>query len=989
MPLLPRKRSQPSPAPSQDTVEPVETLNVSLPRLDKAQQLAELVASEPERLASGDASISALSVTALKQLFDHSIQSERLSVPSICSFIQTVTPNADLLEQRASRSAGKRKRGSNAAAPPPLFEGTPLDELVTEGMDSRQLWEQIDLKAAKMSSIVERYFAQGLIREEEEEHHASSRAGPSRSRSRRNDDFDQDQEDQDDDTSGDYDDDEDDDIDPEEERVRLSELSDADLRALGIDPAYRDQLLAEMADQGDDDQESDEEGSAYAGASDVSDGDPTEVFYEPLKTEAEQLQRKEEQEMGMLPRLRSQVGDEDDDDDQEDDEDDDDDMSEDEGLDEDEESDAHDSRANSSNKNSAGIPKSLLEDLDRPGKASQRPTKRHPTLDDDFFSIDDLNRQLDEQDAQEDADPVDDNDDDDIADQVDYFKPLDGADSLDDDEDDDEGAGLADAADAHYADFFLPPSKAAKFNKKFGKRKASARFANEDAAADQLDQDEEVSDDEDDQPSPSKAKARVYEEPDRKRRIRFNTTIEYRRIKPRKKSADELIPEMLLRMIGASDDDVDAARRFDEDMDEDEDDEEEDDDDDDDDMDMDEVESETSSIGRQGSDDEGESQYSDDEDEEDAEEDLDDEQDSADDQEDYGVDTARRVAGDLFTDSDDEADAQDKLSTHEKRVAALKEEIARLEDENVAKKDWTLMGEAGSRARPQDSLLEQDLEFERAAKVTPQVTEEMTESIEDLIKRRILDRNFDDVIRRREMEALPFLPSRLLELSDSKSAKSLAELYEEEYQAARGADGEDGVPVAEADAKLAKEHEEITQLYDDIFNKLDALSNAHFTPKAPKATIQTLTNVPSISIETALPATASSSTMLAPEEVYERSLHSTAMDGAKSEMTPEEKQRLHNKLRQEKRQRNEKIQDTRKALEQSGLVRAKKVNEKEEKQQALQKLVGNRGVSVIGKEANAAGAGSGKNAKNKGKAKAINGAANGLAKPATGNQFKL
>lgn len=407
------------------------------------------------------------------------------------------------------------------------------------------------------------------------------------------------------------------------------------------------------------------------------------------------------------------------------------------------------------------------------------------------------------------------------------------------------------------------------------------------------------------------------------------------------------------------------------------------------------MESETSSVGRQGSDDEGSDQNSDEEDEEDeedAEEDLDDEQSSAeDDQQDDndGVNTARRVAGDLFADSDDEADARDKLSTHEKRVAALKEEIARLEDENVAKKDWTLMGEAGSRARPQDSLLEQDLEFERAAKVTPQVTEEMTESIEDLIKRRILDRNFDDVVRRREIEALPFLPSRLLELSDSKSAKSLAELYEEEYQAARGADGEDGAPVAEADAKLAKEHEEITKLYDDIFNKLDALSNAHFTPKAPKATIQTLTNAPSVSIETALPATASSSTMLAPEEVYERSRHSTAMDGAKSEMTPEEKQRLHNKLRQDKRQRNEKIQDTRKALEQSGLVRAKKVNEKEEKQQALKKLVGNRGVSVIGKEANAAGAGTGKNAKNKGKGKAVNGAANGSAKPTTGNQFKL
>ena len=87
--------------------------------------------------------------------------------------------------------------------------------------------------------------------------------------------------------------------------------------------------------------------------------------------------------------------------------------------DEDEEEDREDGSddaegSRSSSKNSAGIPKSLLEDLDRPGKATQRSSKRHPTLDDDFFSIDDLNRQLDEQDAQEEADADhDDNDDDD------------------------------------------------------------------------------------------------------------------------------------------------------------------------------------------------------------------------------------------------------------------------------------------------------------------------------------------------------------------------------------------------------------------------------------------------------------------------------------------------------------------------------------------------------------------------------------------------
>lgn len=970
MPESPRKSAQAA-ASAQTETDKKDVLDTSLPHLSKAQELAELIASQPERLASGDASLSALSVDALKQLFDHSVQSEKDAVPSICAFIETVTPKAELLEQRASRSAGKRKRGQNAAAPPPLFEGTPLDELVTDGMDSRQLWEQIDLKASKMSNIVERYFAQGLIREEEEdedeEEEASSRAGPSRTRSRMDDDDDQD----DQDMSGDYDEE---DIDPEEERARLSQLSDAELRALGIDPAFRDQLLADLDQEIDADEDSDEEGSAYAGASDISDGDPTQVFYEPLKTEAEQLRRKEEHESGMLARLRSQV---DDDDNSEDD---------DEVMDEEDESEDEGRRSKASRKNSAGIPESLLEDLDRPGKSAQRPTKRHPTLDDDFFSIDELNRQLDEQDAEEEADPVDadDNDNDDLTDQVDLYKPLPGGDGLDDeDEDEAEGSGMVDAADAHYADFFLPPTKAVKFNKKFGKRKASSRFANEDAAGDAQDDDES---DEEEEASPSKKQIRVYEEPDRKRSIRFNDTIEYRRIKPRKKSLDDYAPDVL-RMLGASQNDVDAAREYDEDMDEDE--EGDDDEQDDDEMDMDEVESETSSVGRQGSDDEDEGQYSDENEEEQSQDEQgedDDEEDNADD--DDGVNTARRVAGDLFADSDDEGDTKDKLSTHEKRVAALKEEIARLEDENVGKKDWTLMGETSTRARPQDSLLEQDLEFERAAKVTPQVTEEMTESIEDLIKRRILDRNFDDVIRRREMEALPFLPSRLLELSDSKSAKSLAELYEEEYQAARGADGQDGAPVAEADAKLAKEHEEISQLYDDIFNKLDALSNAHFTPKAPKATIQTLTNAPSVSIESALPATVSSSTTLAPEEVYERSRHSTAMEGAKSEMTPEEKQRLHNKLRQEKRQRNEKIQDTRKALEMSGLVRAKKVNEKEEKQRALKKLVGNRGVSVIGKDPNAAGAGTGKNSKNKGK-----GAANGIngagSKPTSGNQFKL
>lgn len=167
------------------------------------------------------------------------------------------------------------------------------------------------------------------------------------------------------------------------------------------------------------------------------------------------------------------------------------------------------------------------------------------------------------------------------------------------------------------------------------------------------------------------------------------------------------------------------------------------------------------------------------------------------------------------------------LSTHEKRMAALRDQISTLESENVGKKDWVLMGEANSRARPQNSLLEEDLEFERVMKAVPVVTEESVQSLEEKIKARILEGHFDDVVRIRPLEDKPFLPSRLLELQDKKSAQSLAQIYEEEYSTAQSG----GVSGDDRDGKLKKEHDEIEKLWENICSKLDALCNAHFMPK--------------------------------------------------------------------------------------------------------------------------------------------------------------
>ncbi|EPQ31076.1 uncharacterized protein PFL1_01265 [Pseudozyma flocculosa PF-1] len=927
------------------------------PELPSAHALANLIASEPERFVHGDPSIAQLSALALKQLFDLSIKSEALAVPTIGTFLHSILPQEETKSR--TRSSSKRKRGGNARkAPPPepkgehrLFQPTPLDELVIDGMDSRQLWEQIDLKGFKVQGLLDTVFVNEGGQPDQEEEEEDDEAG---------------------DEGAEDDDDEDEDDSPAEQRVKLSDLTDADLRALGIDPAQRDQLAF-------DDSDDESESEPYAGASDISDGDPNEVYYEPLRTEAEQRRRKEEQEMGVLPRLRSQV--QDDEDDDEDDED-----EEDADLDGEESEDEEGAGAAAKDKKAS---RSILDSLDEPGSSSGGPGgkgKRHPTLDDDFFSINEFNRLTEAQEMAEATGAGNDDDDEDLSNQVDYFRDIDGLGAGGDDgEEDDLGAGPSrpgpkDPSELHFADFFLPPSKAASFRAKAErkeKRRAGAdkgkSKAEDPSPVEAADSDADESDGDDDDEDD--------DEPERPRAIRFHDTVAIRRIKPRKKKRDaELTPEMLAS-LGFTEEE--AARLAEEQAgfgDDDDEDEEggDSDDDDDDEMDEDGGDEDEDEYGAESGSEEGMDIDEDDagegdEDEEDDDEDADDEE--------AQVKTARRVAGDLFADSDDEGDAAAQQSTHEKRLAALQAEISQLEEENVGQKDWTLRGEATSKIRPQDSLLQEDLEFERTAKVTPQVTEEMTESIEDMIKRRILDRQFDDVVRRRELEALPFLPSRLLELSDSKSAKSLAELYEEEYQAARGAAEGEAPRMAEVDVKLQKEHDEIAKIFDDVCDKLDALSNAHFTPKAPKATIQTLSNTPVVSIEEALPSTSSSATMLAPEEVYERQRHAAALEGDKSEMTPAEKQRLHNTLRREKRAKNDRIQDTRRALELAGLRRGGK-SATEEKADAMRKLVGNRGVTRKGKDALADATGGG------GRKKSGLPAANGAAE-ASGSKFKL
>ncbi|PVH80627.1 Mpp10 protein [Cadophora sp. DSE1049] len=320
------------------------------------------------------------------------------------------------------------------------------------------------------------------------------------------------------------------------------------------------------------------------------------------------------------------------------------------------------------------------------------------------------------------------------------------------------------------------------------------------------------------------------------------------------------------------------------------------------------------------------------------------------------------VRRDLFDDKSEQSGSEDALSdveagdpksrksAHERRQAKIAEEIRRLEAASVAKREWTLAGEARAADRPLNSLLDEDLDFERTGKPVLEVTAEVSESIEELIKRRILAQEFDEVIRRRpETETATSSRRGLFELDDSKPQQSLAEMYEEEHVKSHNPD----TYVSKSDEKLRKEEAEIEGLWKDVSAKLDALSSWHYKPKPAAPSLTVVSDVATISMEDAQPTTASGisagQSMLAPQEIYKAGkdkatiekgeiVSRTGAPVARQEMTREEKLR---------RRRREKERIKKRGGEEIGQrPESRKTKQKRETIGALKK----GGVKVIGKK---------------------------------------
>lgn len=277
---------------------------------------------------------------------------------------------------------------------------------------------------------------------------------------------------------------------------------------------------------------------------------------------------------------------------------------------------------------------------------------------------------------------------------------------------------------------------------------------------------------------------------------------------------------------------------------------------------------------------------------------------------------------------DETGELQTQRSTHEKQRARIADEIRRLEAANVAKKDWALAGEARAVERPVNSLIEEDLEFERVGKPVPVVTNEITEDIEELVKRRILAKEFDEVVRRRTgtSDGHASRKSRF-ELEDTKPQQSLAELYETDHLRAT-----DPNYVDSKDRKLMREHSEVTHLWKEISSQLDTLSNWHYKPKVPQASINVITDAPTIMMEEARPTAGDAATgpsALAPQEIYAPGNDSRApgevvlKSGAaisKDEMSREEKARARRHKKSQRKSNPAPPRHTGKSAEKQQLV---------------------------------------------------------------------
>jgi U3 small nucleolar RNA-associated protein MPP10 len=164
-----------------------------------------------------------------------------------------------------------------------------------------------------------------------------------------------------------------------------------------------------------------------------------------------------------------------------------------------------------------------------------------------------------------------------------------------------------------------------------------------------------------------------------------------------------------------------------------------------------------------------------------------------------------------------------KKTKFEKEQDELIQEMDQLENQNLEIKKWQMSGEASSWTRPQNSLLEEDVDFRHTSKVKPIITEEITQNLEEIILNRIINNIYDDP---QKPDLNEEKKKKLNEVKREKNEKSLSELYEDVYLKNRNLEMKQ-----ENNPEVLENKTKVRQAVSKVLHMLNVLSNLNYIPE--------------------------------------------------------------------------------------------------------------------------------------------------------------